>query len=123
MVALRYREAVDGRRLRAWLCTILRREYWRQATLARRYLDGEAGWAKLLGFSVPAGQEIRVQFTETCASYAELPFNQRQAMELVLFDEQTYEDAARVIGCPENTVKTRVSRGRTALRVAASGVI
>jgi RNA polymerase sigma-70 factor (ECF subfamily) len=41
---------------------------------------------------------------------------QRSIMELVYFHEMHYSDIAEVIGCPENTVKTRMFHARKKLR-------
>jgi DNA-directed RNA polymerase specialized sigma24 family protein len=37
-------------------------------------------------------------------------------MELVYYREMHYSDIAKVVGCPENTVKTRMFHGRKKLR-------
>ena len=41
---------------------------------------------------------------------------QRTVLELVYFHGLHYEDIARVVGCPENTVKTRIFHARKRLR-------
>ena len=41
---------------------------------------------------------------------------QRAAMELVYFHGLHYQDIAKVMGCPENTVKTRIFHARRRLR-------
>jgi RNA polymerase sigma factor (sigma-70 family) len=45
-----------------------------------------------------------------------LPPEQRSIMELVYFHEMHYNDIAEVIGCHENTVKTRMFHARKKLR-------
>jgi RNA polymerase sigma-70 factor, ECF subfamily len=115
--ALRARDQLDGSPdLAAWLYTVLRREYWRQARVASRYVGGEQGVDRLMSFSVPPSQEIRVQFVEACDAYQGLPKVQRTALDLVVLYGLTYEDAAEVAGCSTNTMKTRVARGRAALK-------
>ena len=46
----------------------------------------------------------------------ELPEGQRRAIELVAVDGLAYEDAAAVMGLNVGTVRSRLSRGRDALR-------
>ena len=41
---------------------------------------------------------------------------QRTVLELVYFNGLHYDDIAQVVGCPENTVKTRVFHARKRLR-------
>ena len=45
-----------------------------------------------------------------------LSLQQRTVLELVYFHGLHYEDIARVVGCPENTVKTRIFHARKRLR-------
>jgi RNA polymerase sigma factor (sigma-70 family) len=44
-----------------------------------------------------------------------LPDEIRAVVVLVLIEELTYEEAARVLGCPVGTVRSRLFRGRRAL--------
>ena len=41
---------------------------------------------------------------------------QRQVLELTFFDECSYPEVARIMGCPHGTVKTRVFHARKLLR-------
>lgn len=47
---------------------------------------------------------------------AELPLEQRMALELAYFFGHTCEEIALVVGCPVNTVKTRLFHARRRLR-------
>jgi RNA polymerase sigma-70 factor, ECF subfamily len=49
------------------------------------------------------------------AALAELPEDQRAAVLLVDVEGWSIEDAARMLGCPEGTVKSRCFRGRAKL--------
>lgn len=42
--------------------------------------------------------------------------NQRRALDLLLYDDLTYEQIAAALGIPLNTVRTDIRRGRLALR-------
>jgi RNA polymerase sigma-70 factor (ECF subfamily) len=48
----------------------------------------------------------------------ELPEEIRAVVLLVLIEELTYDEAARVLGCPIGTVRSRLFRGRRALLTA-----
>ena len=48
----------------------------------------------------------------------QLPEEFRTAIALVDIGELSYEQAAKVMGCPMGTVRSRVSRGRRVLQVA-----
>ena len=50
------------------------------------------------------------------AALAELPVDQREALDLVLHQGLSYEEAAQVLQAPLNTVKTRVFHARRKLR-------
>jgi RNA polymerase sigma-70 factor, ECF subfamily len=54
----------------------------------------------------------------------ELPAPQRQVVDLVYYHEQSIENAAQIIGIPQNTVKTRMfhARKRIAEMMAVRGV-
>jgi len=48
----------------------------------------------------------------------ELPAAQRAAVTLYYYEDRSVEQAAAILGMPENTVKTHLARARAALRVA-----
>ena len=48
----------------------------------------------------------------------ELPAAQRMAVTLYYYEDKSVEQVATILGMPENTVKTHLSRARTALRAA-----
>lgn len=58
------------------------------------------------------------------ACLAQLSSAHRQVIDLVYYHEQSIEEIARIIGIPENTVKTRVfhARKRIAALMAARGI-
>lgn len=49
-------------------------------------------------------------------SISELPENMREILVLVGFDELSYEEAATLLTVPVGTIRSRLSRARTALR-------
>ncbi len=67
--------------------------------------------------ATPADEGEHAALNEACqacfdACLAQLPPAQRQALYLALVEEQPYQDIARILDCPTNTVKTRVFHAR-----------
>ena len=56
------------------------------------------------------------------AALAELPSDQRQAIELAYFGGQTFRQVAAVLGIPEGTAKSRIRLGMAKLTDALQGV-
>jgi RNA polymerase sigma-70 factor (ECF subfamily) len=109
------RQFASGTNLRAWLFVILRNA--RNAELRRRRhvtLLDEAG--RLLP-AVSGGQEERQQMRDLARAFQRLPLSQREALWLVVVEGEDYADAARVLGVPVGTVRSRLSRAREALRL------
>lgn len=47
---------------------------------------------------------------------AQLPAEQRTVVELTYFHDRAYKEIAQIVGCPEDTVKTRMFHARRKLR-------
>lgn len=58
-------------------------------------------------------RELRERLT---AALGELSVEQRAVVELTYFQELSYREIARILDCPENTVKTRMFHARRKLR-------
>ncbi len=107
---------------RAWLLTIARRQISR--CLERDRLDRSA--LRRLGIQVPRLQDGEAEEIEKRAGLPELrravslelaalTAVQRQALQLRVVEERSYEEIACVTGVTEQTVRARVSRGLRAL--------
>jgi len=59
--------------------------------------------------------ESRLMLSAVQAAMAELSEDQRMAMHLVCVEELSYAEAAEVLGIPQGTVMSRLSRARVAL--------
>jgi RNA polymerase sigma-70 factor, ECF subfamily len=113
--ALQNRDRFEpGSNLEAWLFTILRNLFYSHHRRAKREVeDGDGTYAAQLR-SAP-GQEANVALKEMWRAMGKLPPDQREALLLVGAEGMTYEDAARICGVAQGTIKSRVNRARTRL--------
>jgi RNA polymerase sigma-70 factor (ECF subfamily) len=105
-----------GTNLSAWLHTILRHCYFNERRSQRRMLvsDDIDADDRAMG----AEQTWRVELQELEKLVTTLPVAQREALALVAVEGCSYDDAALKAGCPTGTMKSRVSRARSALLTA-----
>ena len=106
-----------GTNLKAWVFTILRNAYYSDLRKNRRpvHLIDDVN---ALDPTVPPNQEASLEFGEFQRIFRRLSNTQRQALFLVGANGLSYEESARMCGCPVGTMKSRVSRGRSELRRA-----
>ncbi|MBH1965469.1 MAG: RNA polymerase sigma factor [Comamonadaceae bacterium] len=70
----------------------------------------------------PAAQlEQTQQLTELAQALEDLPPRMREVLLMVAVDELSYEEAAVLLTVPVGTVRSRLSRARTALRAQLEG--
>jgi RNA polymerase sigma-70 factor, ECF subfamily len=102
-----------GTDLRAWLFTIMHHQHVNEVRRAARER------------SVPLGdrdqplephQAKHLEFRDLARAFDALPSGQKRAIMLVAVDEMQYNEAASLLNLPLGTVRSRVSRGRDALR-------
>nr|WP_236960934.1 NepR family anti-sigma factor [Methylobacterium durans] len=105
---------VPGTNLMAWLCTILRNQFYTECRKRKREVE-DADGAMAARLITPAAQEHGSDLQVVWAHMAKLPPLQREALLLVGAKGLTYEAAAEVMDCQVGTVKSRVSRARTLL--------
>jgi RNA polymerase sigma-70 factor (ECF subfamily) len=106
----------EGTDLRAWLFTILHNQYVNQVRRAVR-----EGAAVSVSDTEPSltrapDQGKRLELRDLDRALAKLPEEQRTVILLVGLEGMRYEAVAEVIGVPVGTVRSRLSRGREALR-------
>lgn len=104
----------SGSNLMAWLCTILRNQFYTECRKRKREVE-DADGAAAAQMIAPAAQEHGVDLQKVWAKLAKLPPLQREALLLVGAQGLTYEAAADLVGCQVGTVKSRVSRARAFL--------
>ncbi len=111
-----------GTNFRAWMFRILRnnfytayRKNWRNAVW-----DPEVAERVLV---TGPNQEAAINLADVAAALEKLPVEQREVLMMVAAHGMSYEDAAETIGCAVGTVKSRVARGRAALKRMTEGEV
>ena len=102
-----------GTNLLGWLYTILRNCYFNDRRVGQRAtsLQSVAPAAQ----TISGDQEARVHMSDVSCRFEKLQPAQREALLLVGANGHSYEAAAVIAGCAVGTMKSRVSRARTAL--------
>jgi RNA polymerase sigma factor (sigma-70 family) len=108
----------QGTNLRAWLFTILHNQYINDVRRCVR--EGRAvglGDIKTEAELTRApNQDKRLELRDLERALAKLPEEQQSALLLVGMEGMPYDEAAAVLGVPVGTIRSRLSRGREALR-------
>jgi RNA polymerase sigma-70 factor, ECF subfamily len=106
-----------GTDLRAWLFTLLHN--LRVNDVRRGIREGTAvdieNVRDVVAISDPSASQTLFELDRAMGQIAE---EQRQVILLIGLEGMSYEDAAAVVGVPVGTIRSRLSRGREALRVA-----
>jgi RNA polymerase sigma-70 factor (ECF subfamily) len=102
-----------GTNMYAWLCTILRNQFYTECRRRRRPFESIDALSEIKA-SKPE-QIAYAEYNEFCAALAKLVPKQREALMMVAASGLSYEDTAKFCGCPVGTVKSRVNRARAEL--------
>jgi len=97
------------------LCRILRNQHYSEFRRRRHFADWDQTSADRL-LQSPAPQIGRLELSELGRFLESIREEQRSALLLVCVQGHTYAQAARLTGCSVGTIKSRVSRGRRALK-------
>jgi RNA polymerase sigma-70 factor (ECF subfamily) len=111
----------SGTNLRAWVFTIMHNlniSDVRRRKFMGSPIDSDIAAATL---SVPPMQELSLEVNALIKAMKGIPEKQRVAVLMVGVDGVSYERASEHLKIPVGTVKSRVSRGRDALRLAMEG--
>lgn len=104
-----------GTSIKAWTFVILRNTFLSQ--MRRNKFRGEYDEVTVeRTLSTPASQEDSGEMADLQRALMELPQDQREALILVGAGGLSYEEAASICDCALGTMKSRVSRARTALQ-------
>ena len=105
-----------GTDIRAWLFTIMHNQHVNMVRRAMRddaTVDIEQMSSSLMAITDPTASR---QLRELDTALARLPAEQREVILLVGLEGMSYEAAAQILDVPVGTVRSRLSRGRDALR-------
>jgi RNA polymerase sigma-70 factor, ECF subfamily len=107
-----------GTDLRAWLFTILHN--LRVNDVRRGLREGTAVDIQNVPDAIVATTDPSASRTlfELDRAMGQIAEEQRQVILLIGLEGMSYEDAAAVVGVPIGTIRSRLSRGRDALRAA-----
>ncbi len=106
----------DGTNLRAWLFTLMHNQHVNNARRNVREdnsLDVDTVAAHLVAITDPTASR---QLREVDEAIGKLAMEQRQVILLIGLEGMSYEEAAAILDVPIGTVRSRLSRGRVALR-------
>jgi RNA polymerase sigma-70 factor, ECF subfamily len=105
-----------GTDLRAWLFTILHNQYVNYVRRAVREgaTIGLTDSEPLLTRAPPQGHRLELRDLERAMT--KLPEEQRSAILLVGLEGMRYEEVSTILNVPVGTIRSRLSRGREALR-------
>jgi RNA polymerase sigma-70 factor (ECF subfamily) len=105
----------DPAALPAWLYRIARDRAWRMLRGKQRNSRPlmESDWIDVNDTTFPIEEAARVH-----AGLGALPPDQREVLVLRFLEELSYEDIARIVGCPVGTVRSRIHYAKGALRRA-----
>lgn len=107
-----------GTDLRAWLFTILhnlRVNDVRRGLREGTAVDIENVPDAIVATTDPSASQTLFELDRAMGQIAE---DQRQVILLIGLEGMSYENAAAVVGVPTGTIRSRLSRGRDALRAA-----
>ena len=105
--------------LRAWLFSIMHNLFVNQARSPR--LVDYPGDDALPDLPTRATQNDALELRDFVHSLSRLPEEQREVLLLVVLEDLSYEDTAKVLDVPIGTVMSRLSRGRERLRALLEG--
>ncbi len=104
----------DPLRVKAWLFTTLRREFFAIRRRAARFTDDPPDVAEL-----PAVDEQRLAEVDSEAlmtALVRLPVEYREPLTLFYLEEHSYQEIATLLEIPIGTVMSRLSRAKSRLR-------
>lgn len=109
--------------LRSWLFSMLYRIYIDQHRGRRKREVPTDPEVLNTGNAQMPNQDLHMECRDIGEALGQLPDDQRSAVLLVALEGFTYDEAAEIMKVPIGTVRSRLSRGRQALRdVRAAGI-
>ena len=109
-----------GSNLRAWLFTILRNLHINGIRRRQAVVDIDGEGQAAIG-AASGAQIVRLELRDLRRALGILPNEQREVVLLIGLEGISYGEAAEILGISIGTVKSRLSRGRRALRLLMEG--
>lgn len=108
---------VSGTNMRAWMYVIMRNLFVTQMRRKRLVL-GSLDDPELSSWHprMHGNQESSFELQETIEAFDQLAPTTRELLRLVGIEQHSYDEAAKMLGMPVGTAKSRVTRGRQRLR-------
>ena len=103
-----------GTKLKAWLFTILRNEFYTVFRKRKREVE-DADGIIAANVGVHPAQHSHMDLSDMRVALGFLPVDQREALLLVSASDMSYEEAAAICGVAVGTIKSRVNRARSKL--------
>lgn len=108
-----------GANMGAWLVTILRHQFYSEYRKRRRDVQNVSGY--YLKSMVTQPHQIGcAEYRELLEAIAKLAKEKREVLVLVGVHGVSCPEAARICGCPADTIKSRVHRARACLAARLS---
>lgn len=115
-----------GTNLKAWLLSIVHNIFLdgtRRTKRTREFATAVTSMDQGNGNVTRPNQFHRIELMDISKALAALPAAQRSTLLLIALQGLSYEETAKITGVPVGTVRSRLSRGRSALTVMMNGVI
>jgi len=106
--------------MKSWAFVILRNCFLSQMRRKKFTADYDELAAERL-LVAPDDQDDSLHLADIQRGLMQLPVDQREALVLIGAGQLSYEEAAAICGCAVGTMKSRVSRARTALHAILEG--
>lgn len=105
---------MPGTNLKAWVFTILRNQFYSDKRRSKHQTSLDDGQVDQI-LNPDDEQEWAMELSYVAWALKSLPSDQREAIILAGAGGFSYEEVAKICGCPVGTVKSRVARGREKL--------
>ncbi len=106
---------IPGTSMKAWVFVITRNLFYSDLRRAWRSVPYDDVAAERT-LQVKPAQTHQMDLDDVRRAMSTLPDDQREALTLIAAGDLSYEETAEICNCAVGTIKSRVSRGRRALR-------
>ena len=104
----------DIKQIKSWLYAIMRNRFYSVVRRAKNEVE-DPDDERALELAVSAPQDSVLELNDVTKALGQLPHEQQQSLMLICIERLSYDEAAGICGCAIGTLKSRVSRARSAL--------